>query len=59
MMAPMTSTNINDPRRDTADRVEELLKIGMKPRQIAKSLDVSTQRVYQIIEARGLKKTPA
>lgn len=50
----MTSTNVNDPRRDTADQAVRLWEMGWTVRRIAKSLDVSTQRVYQILNERNL-----
>lgn len=45
----MTSININDPRRDTRDQVLRLYGMGWAVRRIAKSLDISTQRVYKIL----------
>jgi hypothetical protein len=49
-----------DPRRSTAEEVERLWEMGWEVRRIAKSLDVSTQRVYQILKDRDLRdKEPA
>lgn len=52
----MEQTTPTDPRRDTADQVEKLWNLGWSVRRIAKALDISTQRVYQIRDARGLKE---
>lgn len=42
---------ITDPTRDTRDRVLRLYEDGFSVRDIAKLVDVSTQRVYQILDA--------
>lgn len=43
--------NINDPTRDTRERVAALYSKGLTVRHIALAVGISTQRVYQILEA--------
>lgn len=40
-----------DPTRDTRERVQALYSQGLSVRQIARAIDISTQRVYQILDA--------
>lgn len=41
-------TSHTSPWRETRIRVRDLLAAGVKVRDIAKALDISTQRVYQL-----------
>lgn len=47
----MTSQPLTDPTRSTRERVRDLTAKGLKPREIAHLLNISTQRVYQHLKA--------
>lgn len=40
---------------DTRERVQDLLAKGLTVREVARILDLSTQRIYQIIEVLGIE----
>lgn len=50
-MAIKTTDPTRDPTRDTRERVRKLYDDGFSVRDIAKLVDISTQRVYQHLEA--------
>lgn len=54
----MADMMTNDPNRDTRERVKKLHGNGLSVREIAKVLNVSTQRVYQHLRALAVDAMP-
>ena len=48
---PSTDPEIRDPFRDTREHVLAMRRAGVPVRRIALALDISTQRVYQLLAA--------
>lgn len=46
-----TRQHVNDPARDTRERVRELKALGLSVPAIAAQLRISRQRVYQHLKA--------
>lgn len=53
-----TPSRLNDPKRDTRALVKALIDANahVQVRDIARTLDLSTQRIYQLTRALGLRQ---